>query len=198
MPSQFHVVIHSRTVLIMLVLLRIGFFRILVSWVPSARLPFDLLSMWPSELPLCNAVMASAMCKRVHQVTKGGSPLSAKQRSSAGWDFCAQEKSEEPGSAEGVKAEPAGRVRVPSRRVASPTNAAVHTGRAAPPNFAYHQGTSQYKGVSWSERSRKWRAQLWHDNKVCSFPASPLAQMHILALLLTDPCPASMARVCLP
>ncbi|BDA43997.1 probable AP2-like ethylene-responsive transcription factor CRL5 [Coccomyxa sp. Obi] len=75
-------------------------------------------------------------------------------------------RSEEPAPAEGVKAEPGARVRVPSRRVASPTNAAGHTGRAAPPNFAYHQGTSQYKGVSWSERSRKWRAQLWHENKV--------------------------------
>eukprot|EP00884_Botryococcus_braunii_P009510 jgi/Botrbrau1/18560/Bobra.0367s0009.2 len=28
------------------------------------------------------------------------------------------------------------------------------------------RGTSKYKGVSWSERSHKWRAQLWHDNKV--------------------------------
>ena len=39
-------------------------------------------------------------------------------------------------------------------------------GRAAPAGFAYHQGTSQFKGVSWSERSRKWRAQLWFGAKV--------------------------------
>lgn len=30
----------------------------------------------------------------------------------------------------------------------------------------YHQGTSQFKGVSWAERSKKWRAQLWFGNKV--------------------------------
>lgn len=99
--------------------------------------------------------------------------------------------------ADGVKAEPAGRVRVPSRRVASPTNAAAHTGRAAPPNFAYHQGTSQYKGVSWSERSRKWRAQLWHENKVCDLPPPPLVLLlHILAMLLTKRYPPQMALVC--
>lgn len=77
-----------------------------------------------------------------------------------------QARSEEPTPADGVKVELAARVRVPSRRVTSPTNAAAHSGRAAPPSFAYHQGTSQYKGVSWSERSKKWRAQLWHENKV--------------------------------
>ena len=27
-------------------------------------------------------------------------------------------------------------------------------------------GTSRYKGVSWSNRSRKWRAQLWFSNNV--------------------------------
>ena len=26
--------------------------------------------------------------------------------------------------------------------------------------------SSQYKGVSWSERSSKWRAQMWYGNKV--------------------------------
>ena len=32
----------------------------------------------------------------------------------------------------------------------------------------YHQGTSQFKGVSWAERSKKWRGQLWFGNKVLS------------------------------
>jgi hypothetical protein len=83
-------------------------------------------------------------------------------------------------------------VRVPSRRVSSPTNAAAHSGRAAPPGFPYHQGTSQYKGVSWSERSKKWRAQLWHENKVRSCIAlflstlwlSPLLHLLLLSLSL--------------
>ncbi len=35
----------------------------------------------------------------------------------------------------------------------------------------YHQGTSQFKGVSWAERSKKWRAQLWFGNKVQHLPA---------------------------
>lgn len=29
--------------------------------------------------------------------------------------------------------------------------------------------SSQYKGVSWSERSHKWRAQMWYGNKVQPF-----------------------------
>ena len=38
----------------------------------------------------------------------------------------------------------------------------------------YHQGTSQFKGVSWAERSKKWRAQLWFGNKVLlPLPALP-------------------------
>jgi hypothetical protein len=36
----------------------------------------------------------------------------------------------------------------------------------------YHQGTSQFKGVSWAERSKKWRAQLWFGNKVLRFSLS--------------------------
>ncbi len=45
----------------------------------------------------------------------------------------------------------------------------------------YHQGTSQFKGVSWAERSKKWRAQLWFGNKVHLSPAMPCvvaAAMH--------------------
>lgn len=41
--------------------------------------------------------------------------------------------------------------------------------RPAPPKRrrnAANGPSSRYKGVSWSERSRKWRAQLWHDGKV--------------------------------
>lgn len=53
--------------------------------------------------------------------------------------------------------------RKPGAGSASPS---TPTGRAAPAGFPYHQGTSQFKGVSWSERSRKWRAQLWFGSKV--------------------------------
>ena len=39
----------------------------------------------------------------------------------------------------------------------------------------YHQGTSQFKGVSWAERSKKWRAQLWFGSKVLRSSLSPNA-----------------------
>ena len=48
----------------------------------------------------------------------------------------------------------------------------------------YHQGTSQFKGVSWAERSKKWRAQLWFGNKVQHLPldayAIPAQMTHCL------------------
>ena len=57
-----------------------------------------------------------------------------------------------------------------TRSAAAPPPPVTQTpsGRAAPASFPYHQGTSQFKGVSWSERSRKWRAQLWFGAKVCA------------------------------
>lgn len=65
------------------------------------------------------------------------------------------------------------RTRVPSRKVASPNNIAPLPGRAGRAGTPCHQGTSAYKGVSWSNRSRAWRAQLWHNNKVRLMPSVP-------------------------
>ena len=33
-------------------------------------------------------------------------------------------------------------------------------------------GSSQFKGVSWSSRSGKWRAQMWFGTKVGARPAA--------------------------
>jgi hypothetical protein len=73
----------------------------------------------------------------------------------------------------------AGRTRVPSRKVSSPNNVAMLPGRAAPAGAPYHQGTSQYKGVSWSDRSKKWRAQLWHGHKVCTSAVHLVCQLSL-------------------
>lgn len=62
------------------------------------------------------------------------------------------------------------------------TQPATPSGRAAPAGFAYHQGTSQFKGVSWSERSRKWRAQLWFGAKVCALPSQAANLLGCFAL----------------
>lgn len=37
-------------------------------------------------------------------------------------------------------------------------------------NKHQHRGSSKFKGVSWSERSGKWRAQMWYGNKVPPAP----------------------------
>ena len=37
--------------------------------------------------------------------------------------------------------------------------------RPSEPRLQY-RGSSKYKGVSWSDRSSKWRAQMWFGNKV--------------------------------
>lgn len=58
---------------------------------------------------------------------------------------------------------------VPSSRSTSPLPQSQGRKRAraaARPSRQPFRGSSKYKGVSWSERSCKWRAQMWFGNKV--------------------------------
>ena len=50
--------------------------------------------------------------------------------------------------------------------LAGATDTAANAIRQARFETAPSHGTSRFKGVSWSARSQKWRAQLWFANNV--------------------------------
>jgi hypothetical protein len=91
-----------------------------------------------------------------------------------------------PAEAQGNPGAPPQSPRQPSGAAAAAVQqpAAGNASPTTPTGFPYHQGTSRFKGVSWSERSKKWRAQLWFGGKVCAAPCdSAVSILHVAAHL---------------